>query len=87
MVSRTRYWIDLHVFGLMQYNFSVLTDLLSQTIKLILNGLLTSDSVKYLNIANNKKIKANGFKYVAIYMREVIAHGVQVILKFYADTD
>jgi predicted peroxiredoxin len=71
----------------MQYNFSVLTDLLSQTIKLILNGLLTSDSVKYLNIANNKKIKANGFKYVAIYMREVIAHGVQVILKFYADTD
>ena len=37
----------------------------------MLNGLLTSDSVKYLNIANNKKVKVNGYKYIAIYMREV----------------
>ncbi|KAI9286379.1 hypothetical protein BC943DRAFT_18415 [Umbelopsis sp. AD052] len=41
-----------------------------ETIKLMLNGLLTSDSIKYLNIANNKKIKANGYKFIAIYMRE-----------------
>ncbi|KAJ2957367.1 hypothetical protein NQZ79_g6917 [Umbelopsis isabellina] len=41
-----------------------------ETIKLILNGLLRSNSVKYLSIANNKKIKSNGFKYVAICMRE-----------------
>ena len=58
-----------------------------QTIRLILNGLLTSDSVKYLNIANNKKIKSNGFKYIAIYMREVrlVAYGIIKIAYTLAD--
>ncbi|RUS12729.1 hypothetical protein BC938DRAFT_478491 [Jimgerdemannia flammicorona] len=40
------------------------------TLKVLLHGLLITDSSPHLSLANNKKIKANGFKYIATYIKK-----------------
>ncbi|RUS32125.1 hypothetical protein BC938DRAFT_476228 [Jimgerdemannia flammicorona] len=40
------------------------------TLKVLLHSLLVTDSLPHLSLANNKKIKANGFKYIAVYIKK-----------------
>ncbi|CAH1757984.1 8976_t:CDS:10 [Entrophospora sp. SA101] len=38
--------------------------------KLILESLLVNDKLAYLNLANNRRIRSNGFNYIAIYIKK-----------------
>ncbi|OZJ02233.1 hypothetical protein BZG36_04550 [Bifiguratus adelaidae] len=41
-----------------------------EALKTLLHCILVSDTVTHLNLANNRKIKLNGFKYIAVYIRK-----------------
>ncbi|KAI8884811.1 RNI-like protein [Backusella circina FSU 941] len=38
-------------------------------IKILMHSLLLNDQITYLSLANNPKIKTNGFKYIAVYIK------------------
>jgi len=45
----------------------------NQTLKPLLHALLISGSLPTLSLASNRKIKFNGWKYIAIFMRRARA--------------
>ncbi|RIA86450.1 hypothetical protein C1645_740841 [Glomus cerebriforme] len=43
------------------------------TIKIICHSLLVNDTLSYLNLCNNKRLRTNGFNYIAVYIRKSTA--------------
>ncbi|KAI9249774.1 hypothetical protein BDA99DRAFT_523622 [Phascolomyces articulosus] len=44
-------------------------DLEDDALKVLLHTLLLNDTLRHLNLADNKKLKTTGFKYIAIYVK------------------
>ncbi|CAG8717492.1 5083_t:CDS:10, partial [Funneliformis mosseae] len=40
------------------------------TMKIICHSLLVNDSLPYLNLSNNKRLRTNGFNYIAVYIKK-----------------
>lgn len=47
------------------------SDLHVQSLKAILHSLLVSASLPTLSLANNKKVKAKGWRFLAVFVRKV----------------
>ncbi|CAJ0829379.1 3561_t:CDS:10 [Entrophospora sp. SA101] len=45
-------------------------ELEDDTLKILCHSLLVNDKLAYLNLANNRRIRSNGFNYIAIYIKK-----------------
>ncbi|CAG8822250.1 1617_t:CDS:2, partial [Racocetra persica] len=45
-------------------------DIEDDTQKILCHSLLVNDTVSYLNLSNNRRLRSNGFNYLAIYIKK-----------------
>jgi|SRR4051794_24674366 len=50
--------------------------------KIICHSLLVNDTLPYLNLCNNKRLRTNGFNYIAVYIRKVNFHQILFFFSF-----